>query len=102
MEQTLTVLRAYTGASDLKEALEDPKSARMLWLEILFNDSFDWEAKLKNPAVFSAYRKASVWYYNFRTMVNLAKKRKPLKKFDGAWDKREYRKFLEVLNFVSR
>ena len=102
MEHPLKVLRAYTGASDLKEALKDPKSSQMLWLEILFNDTFDWEANLKNPAVLSAYRKASIWYYNFRTMINLAKKRKPLKIFAGAWDEREYRKFLEVLNFVSR
>ena len=102
MKSQLKVLSAYTGAEDLKAALKDPQSKSLLWLEILFNDSLDWEANLKNPAVRSAYRKASIWYYHFRTMIEEASKRKPLKKFNGAWDQREYRRFLEALNFVSR
>jgi len=49
MKPRLRVLNAYTGTEDLKSALKNPQSVKMLWLEILFNDSFNWESNLKNP-----------------------------------------------------
>ncbi|OGR86610.1 MAG: hypothetical protein A3A86_07310 [Elusimicrobia bacterium RIFCSPLOWO2_01_FULL_60_11] len=102
MKPQLKVLTAYTGTEDLKSALKHPQSVKMLWLEILFNDSFNWESNLQNPIVRAAYRKASVWYHHFQTLIDRETHRKPLKKFEGNWDEREYRRFLEVLNFVSR
>lgn len=100
-EQKFVILNHYTGARNIQGALKDPESLKLLWLEIVLNDSFNWEFYLKNPQILSAYKKACIWYHSFRTMIEQNKKRKPLKKMKGRWDPREYRKFVEALNFIS-
>ena len=66
-----------------------------------FNDQIPWEDYLDVPEIKVAYEKACLWYSNFRTMVDNSTGRKPLKILKGKVDDREYRKFLEALNFVG-
>lgn len=101
MGQDLIVLPSYTGTKTLDEAFKDQKSLKLLWLEILFNDSIEWEFYLPDPIVRSSYDKASIWYSHFRNMIERVKIRRPLKKVEGDWDEKEYRRFVEVLNFVA-
>ncbi len=101
MNDNFVLLPYYTGAKNIRQVIKDPASCGLLWLEILFNDRFNWAGFLNEPAVRTAYEKACIWHSHFKTMINIAKKRKPLKKIKGAWDPKEYRRFLEVLEFVS-
>lgn len=73
----------------------------LLWLEILVNDGIPWEDYLHILEINNAYQKACIWYTNFKTMLNTVVKRKPLLNINGKVDDREYRKFVEVLNFVK-
>jgi len=73
----------------------------ILWLEILLNDDIDWEGYLDIEKVRVAYNKACIWYSNFKTMIENYTGRKPLKIKKDRIDEREYRKFLEALNFVT-
>ncbi len=100
-EDQLRIIPFYTGDKTLDEALRNKKSLKILWLEILFNDLIPWENYLHLPEIKMAYEKASIWYHHFKTMVDWSAKRKPLREQKGEVDEREYRKFLEVLNFVS-
>ena len=98
----LHIIPFYTGRKTLPEALKDRKSLQLLWLEILFNDSIDWESLFSLKVIKDAYDKAAIWYANFKTIVNNFYKRKPLKIRKGTYDAREYRRFMEVVNFVAR
>lgn len=100
-EDQLIIIPFYTGDKTLDEALRNKKSLKILWLEILFNDLIPWEDYFNLQEINMAYEKASNWYYHFKTMVDWSVKRKPLRGQKGEIDEREYRKFLEVLNFVS-
>ncbi|MBI5193575.1 MAG: hypothetical protein HZA08_09070 [Nitrospirae bacterium] len=75
----------------------------LLWLEILVNDDIPWEDYLNIPEINNAYQKACIWYTNYKTMLHTVVKRKPLMNLNimGKVDDREYRKFVEVLNFVK-
>ncbi len=97
----LKIIPYYTGKKNLEEILGDKKSLSLLWLEILLNDSFDWERFLNIEEVKSAYEKACIWYGNFSNLIENYIKRKPLEIKKGKIDNREYRKFLEALNFVA-
>jgi len=97
----LKVVPYYTGKDTLEEILEDKRSRDILWLEILLNDNINWEKELNNEELRKSYEKACVWYTNFKTMVEGHIKRKPLKTIKGNFDKREYRKFIEAISFVS-
>lgn len=99
--QRLKVIPFYTGVATLEETLKDKKSLSILWLEILFNDDIEWENYFHIEKVRAAYDKACVWYTNFRTIVESFTGRKPLKIKKDRIDEREYRKFLEALNFVA-
>ena len=101
VKSKLRIIPFYTGDETLDEALKNKKSISLLWLEILFNDCISWESHLAIPEIKSAYEKACVWYSNFRTLINSTTKRGPLKSREGKIDDREYRKFLEALNFVA-
>lgn len=100
-KQKLRVIPYYTGQGTLEEALKDKRACGLLWLEIIFNDSFDWEKYLNIQEVKNSYEKACIWYSNFKTLIDEYTKRKPLRKAEGKVDNREYRRFLEVLNFAS-
>ena len=97
----LRIISSYTGDQTLEEALKNPRSADLLWLEILLNDEVPWEDHLANSRVRSAYEKACIWYSHFLTLVNGHTGRKPLPSRDGSIDMREHRRFLEALNLVT-
>ncbi|MBI5399481.1 hypothetical protein HZB07_02535 [Candidatus Saganbacteria bacterium] len=96
----LKIIPAYTGLTTLKEVLKDERAQRLLWLEILFNDTIDWR-KFKRKILKKAYKKASLWYGHFKTMIDNYVGREPLKAQRGRIDGREYRTFLEALNLVT-
>lgn len=98
---TLKIIPYYTGKKNLQEILGDKNSLSILWLEILLNDSFDWEDHLDIEHVRTAYEKACIWYGNFKNLIEYLINRKPLKIKKGKIDNKEYRKFIEALNFVS-
>jgi len=97
----LRLIPYYTNRKSLEETLKDRRAINLLWLEILFNDSIDWEGYLDIKEIREAYEKACIWYCNFKTLIEAHIKRKPLKRIYGNIDSREYRRFIEVLNFVS-
>ena len=101
VKSKLRIIPFYTGDETLDEALKNKKSISLLWLEVLFNDYISWESYLAIPEIKSAYEKACVWYSNFRILIDSTTKRRPLKNREGKIDDREYRKFLEALNFVA-
>jgi hypothetical protein len=100
-EETFKILPYYTGDQTLDAALDNKKSRDLLWLEILFNDRIEWERHLNVPAIRTAHEKARVWYGHFKTMIDGATGRRPLPHAAGQIDDRDYRKFLEALNFVA-
>ena len=102
-EYKLRIIQLYTGYNTLDDILKSKKGLNLLWLEILVNDGIPWEDYLHIPEVNNAYQKACIWYTNFKTMLNTVVNRKPLLNLNikGRVDDREYRKFLEVLNFVK-
>jgi len=84
----------------VEELLEDDRAVKELWLEILFNDEIDWEKYLDNPLVKKQYKKACKYYRNFGYLLD----RKPLPCEDYTETDRdfpEYRRFEEILNFLS-
>lgn len=97
----LRMIPFYTGDATLEAALANPKSLRLLWLEILVNGDVQWENDLDRSEVSAAYEKACAWHTRFKTMIegHAGKRALPLRR--GEVDMREYRTFLEVLNFVS-
>lgn len=101
-DAVLKVVTVYTGKETLEEALKEGAAKKLLWLEILFNDGVEWERYLAIKDVKDAYEKACIWYGKFRSLIEAQTKRKPLQKKNGEVDYREYRRFIEVLNFVSR
>lgn len=97
----LKLLPAYTRAATLEEALQDPRSLRVLWLELLFNDQLDLAPVMDHPAGREAYRKACRWYTAYRSLIQSVIPRTPLPSDPGPIDQREYRVFVEALHFVS-
>jgi len=96
----LKIIPYFTTLATLKNALEDKRGIKLLWLEILLNGDINWEDHCDIPEIKSAYEKACVWYTNFRSMFDACVKRPPLRVMKGRVDNREYRRFIEVLNFV--
>ncbi|TAJ98473.1 MAG: hypothetical protein EPO39_18175 [Candidatus Manganitrophaceae bacterium] len=99
--EILQIIPFYTGDENLEAALANPKSLRLLWLEILVNGDIPWEKYLNRPGVSVAYEKACAWYTQFKTMVEGNTGRKPLPLRRGEVDMKEYRLLLEALNFVA-
>ena len=100
-KEKLRIIPFYTGDVTLEEALRNKKGLSMLWLEILLNDRISWELYLEVPEIRIAYDKACLWYGNFKTMIDGFIGRRPLELRKGKIDDREYRKFLEAINFVA-
>ncbi len=99
LPKPLKLLPAYLGVASLDEALQHPRIARILWLEILVNDAIDWTT-LAHPLVQEAYRTACRWYTRYRTLVSGLVSRAPLPEDRGRIDERLYRQFAEALEFV--
>lgn len=100
IEEKLKIIPFYTGHTILQEVLSSERDREILWLEILFNDNIDWE-HFPHPFVKESYEKACIWYWNFKSLLDSLVKRKPLNFREGKPDLREYRRFLEVINFVT-
>lgn len=98
---SLKLLPAYTRVTTLQDALQDPRSLRILWLEILFNDRLDLASILEQSAGQAAYQKACRWYTNYRSLIQAVTPRTPLPLDPGPIDHRDYRTFIEALHFVS-
>lgn len=97
----LRIIPFYTGDESLEAALANSKSLRLLWLEILINESIPWEAYLDRPEVNVAYEKACAWYSQFKTMIEGHAGKRSLPSRKSEVDMREYRILLEALNFVA-
>jgi hypothetical protein len=97
--QSLKLLPAYLGTTSLDEALHHPRITRILWLEILVNDTIDWTA-LAHPLVQQAYQTACRWHTTYRTLVSSLISRSPLPDDHGPIDARLYRQFAEALEFA--
>lgn len=95
----LKLLPFYLGTASLDDALHHPRIARILWLEILVNDTIDWPA-LRSPCVQEAYRTACRWHTRYRTLVSSLVSRAPLPEDHGPIDERLHRQFAEALEFV--
>jgi hypothetical protein len=95
------LLHAYTGAVSIEEVLQNPRAARLLWLEILVNEELDLTAWPHHPKVQEAFQKACRWYTEYRTLVSALTSRTPLPPNPGPIDDRDYRTFAEALRFVA-
>lgn len=96
---SLKLLPAYLGVASLEEALRHPRIARILWLEILVNDSIEWTT-LRHPLVEPAYETACRWYTKYRTLVSGLVSRVPLPENHGPIDERLHRQLAEALEFA--
>lgn len=97
----LKLLPAYTGVTSLHDALQDPRSVRLLWLEILVNDRLDLSRWLGHPTVREAYSKACRWHTHYRGLIQSLVPRAALPLDSGPIDLRESRTLFEALRFVS-
>ncbi|NOU11395.1 MAG: hypothetical protein HOO98_15460 [Nitrospira sp.] len=95
----LKLLPAYLGVSSLDDALCHPRIGRILWLEILVNDSIEWTA-LHDPHVQEAYETACRWYTRYRSLVSGLVSRAPLPENHGPIDERLHRQLAEALEFA--
>lgn len=105
VQKKIKILSTYTGKKykNIRDILNDVTAKNVLWLEILVNDNINWEFYINNPLIRKNYLKASKWYSNFKTLLEICGiNRKPLKTFSGKVDMRDYRKFIEVLYYVSQ
>lgn len=100
-QDKLKIIPYYTGVETLEDAIRLPMARKLLWLEILFNDELNWKGRLDVKEIKESYEKACDWYGSFKTIIEGHTKRKPLDEGKGRIDYREYRRFMEALNFVS-
>lgn len=99
---SLKILPAYTGLHSLKDALQSSRARRLLWLEILFNDQLDLKPWQDDPDIQEAYGKACRWFTAYRSLILSELPRVSLPPDTGKIDQREYRRFAEALQFVTR
>ena len=97
----LKLLPAYSGAMSIGEAIQIPRAANVLWLEILVNDQIDLSAWNDDSTIQAAHTKACRWYTAYRRVLEAILPRSPLPVDHGPIDFREYRTFSEALRFVS-
>jgi hypothetical protein len=97
----LRLLPGYTGVLSIRDALQDPRAIRLLWLEILVNDRLDLAPWGERPEVQEAYSKACRWYTAYRSLIDSVLTRAPLPADPGPVDPRDYRVFAEALRFVA-
>jgi hypothetical protein len=97
---TLRLLPAYLGISSIEDALQSARGRRILWLEILINDTLDFGPWEQEPAFLEVYRTACRWYTQYRGLITFLFDRRPLPEDRGPIDFREYRTFAEALRFA--
>jgi len=95
----LKLLPAYLGVASLDDALRHPRIGRILWLEILVNDSIEWTA-LPHPLAQDGYETACRWYTRYRTLVSGLVSRAPLPENHSPIDERLHRQLAEALEFA--
>jgi hypothetical protein len=95
----LKLLPAYLGVTSLDDALRHPRISRILWLEILVNDSIEWTS-LRHPLVQEAYETACRWYTRYRTLISGLVPRAALPESHGPIDERLHRQLAEALEFA--
>ena len=98
---SLKILPAYTGLNSVEEILQVPRARRLLWLEILFNDQFDFQSWQHDREVQEAYRKACRWFTTYRSLIQSVLPCVSLPPDSGDIDQRDYRTFAEALQFVT-
>lgn len=99
-DRTLRLLPAYLGTDSVQEALQTARGRRILWLEILINDTFDFTSWEQDRAFQEAYRTACRWYTQYRGLITFMFDRRLLPADPGPIDFREYRTFAEALRFA--
>jgi hypothetical protein len=97
----LKILPAYTGLNSIEDVLQSARARRLLWLEILFNDQFDFKSWQHDPEVQEAYGKACRWFTTYRSLIQSVLPRVSLPRDSGNIDQRDYRTFAEALQFVT-
>ena len=97
----LLLLPSYTGVGTIDDALTDPRAARLLWLEILVNDRLDLSAWEHHALIQDAYQKACRWYTVYKSLIESLLPRRPLPSNPGPIDQREYRTFIEAIQFAA-
>jgi hypothetical protein len=97
----LKILPAYTGLNSIEAILQVPRARRLLWLEILFNDQFDFQPWQDHPEVQDAYSKACRWFTTYRSLIQSVLPQVSLPPDSGKIDQRDYRTFAEALQFVT-
>ena len=97
---TLRLLPAYLGTESIQEALATARGRRILWLEILINDRFDFTPWEQQPAFREVYLTACRWYAHYGRLITFLFDRRPLPSDPGPIDFREYRSFAEALRFA--
>ena len=99
-DRTLRLLPAYLGTDSIEEALQNSRGRRILWLEILINDRFDFMPWEQEPGFQEVYETACRWYTQYRGLITFLFNRRPLPADPGPIDFREYRTFAEALRFA--
>ena len=97
----LLLLPSYTSVGTIHDALADPRAARLLWLEILVNDRLDLSAWEHHALIQDAYQKACRWYTVYKSLIESLLPRRPLPSNPGPVDQREYRTFIEAIQFAA-
>jgi hypothetical protein len=98
--RTLRLLPAYLGTDSIEEALKSARGRRILWLEILINDRFDFTPWQEHAAFKEAYQTACRWYTHYSRLITFLFHRRALPPDPGPIDFREYRTFAESLHFA--
>ena len=99
-DHTLRLLRAYLGTDSIEEALRNARGRRILWLEILINDRFDFTPWEQQTAFKEVYQTACRWYAHYSKLITFLFDRRPLPADPGPIDFREYRTFAKALRFA--
>jgi hypothetical protein len=99
---SLKILPAYTGLNSVEDILKSPRTRRLLWLEILFNEQLDLKHWQGHPDIQDAYRKACRWFTTYRSLIQSVLPGVSLPPDSGKIDQRDYRTFAEALQFVAR
>ncbi len=100
MPSCLKLLPAYLDTDSVAEALRTSRGRRILWLEILVNDQFEWSLWQDHADFAAVYRNACRWYTHYRRLITFLFNRAPLPADSGPIDFRDYRTFAEALQFA--
>lgn len=98
---SLKILPAYTGLHAVEDILQSSRATRLLWLEILLNEQFDYKPWQDHPTIQDAYRKACRWFTTYRSLIQSVLPGVSLPPDSGRIDQRDYRTFAEALQFVA-